>query len=476
MSALLTGKVRDFAVKRRFVDDARSVRNVHRQSVPRMGGIAFVSSWLMATALMLALSPTLREAFWIRRPRSIVFLFGALAATALGVIDDVRGLRARYKLAAQAAIGLLLCAAGLTVHDIQLPGGILIPLGYLAVPLTVLWISGVMNAMNLIDGLDGLAAGVAAIALATMFVVALMVGNPLLAVYSAALFGALLGFLIYNFNPASIFMGDGGSLFLGYFLAVAVIVPMRQSEANGLKVVLPLVILGVPILDTAFAIARRLLRGRKVFSPDREHLHHRLLARGMSHRAAVITLYAVCAALGIAGVAMAFGGPYLEILVGTGLICAAVSALRLLGFFGLKLDGLRATRHSNQDLRTSVKHIAGRLEQVVHIHEVFESLQPLAGAVSASAIIVRIGTARSEHRREPASERDFQASFSVTQGRRTVGNVVVVWGDGREQLEDDHALAIEEVCENVARTVSRVWPGTVISPLPAPAVRRALGS
>ena len=207
MSALLTGKVRDFAVKRRFVDDARSVRNVHRQSVPRMGGIAFVSSWLMATALMLALSPTLREAFWIRRPRSIVFLFGAFAATALGVIDDVRGLRARYKLAAQAAIGLLLCAAGFTVHDIQLPGGILVPLGYFAVPLTVLWIAGVMNAMNLIDGLDGLAAGIVAIGGAALFLYDdrlfkrgfLPIGNvgPLVACIAV---GVCLGFLPWNFH------------------------------------------------------------------------------------------------------------------------------------------------------------------------------------------------------------------------------------------------------------------------------------
>src|SRR5438067_4457890 len=230
LSVLLTPAIRNFAVSHRFLDAVGSVRKVHTRSVPRLGGIAIIVSWLIATGLIVAVCPSLQDMFSKFHPRTTVFIVGALAAAALGLADDVWRLRARYKLAIQLGIGALLCWAGFTVEQLQLPGGIVVPLGVFAAPFTMLWVAGVMNAMNLIDGLDGLAAGVGAIAVGTAFVLALILGKPLLAVYTAAMLGALLGFLFYNFHPASIFMGDAGSLFLGYFLSVAVLAPAREPS------------------------------------------------------------------------------------------------------------------------------------------------------------------------------------------------------------------------------------------------------
>src|SRR3954468_15960747 len=253
LSALLTPAIRSFAVSHRVFDRAGSARKVHTHAIPRLGGIAIVVAWVIAAGAILALQPGLRDVFWSNRTRTITFMIGALAATTLGMLDDVHGVRARYKLAVQLGIGALLCWAGFTVHELQLPGGIVLQLGPFAVLFTMLWIAGVMNAMNLIDGLDGLAGGLAAIALTAVLVFATAMGKPLLGVYTAALIGAVIGFLIYNFNPATIFMGDAGSLFLGYFLSVAGLVPARQPNWSRLELPIPLVILGLPIADTLLA-------------------------------------------------------------------------------------------------------------------------------------------------------------------------------------------------------------------------------
>jgi len=475
LSAVLTPAIRDFAHRRELLDDSRSVRKIHTRSIPRLGGVAFVGAWLLIVAFILAVDPSMRAALLHRSPRSLTFALGAVAAAAVGFVDDVRGLRARYKLMAQVAIGLLLCAGGFTVHEIQLPGDVVVPLGRFAVPLTVLWIAGVMNAMNLVDGLDGLAGGVSVIALTATFIFGVAQGNLLLALYSAALAGALLGFLVYNFNPASIFMGDTGSLFLGYFLSVAVVVPAQQPSTSVLRLALPLVILGVPIADMLLAIARRMVRGRKVFSPDREHLPHRLLERGMTQREAVITLYCACAILAAGGVAMKFGGPFLEIMICGGLACAAISGLRLLGFFQLELKKLRDERRRNVALRTAMGRIKFQLAHVPTLARVIESIHDLGPAVSASAVTARIGGTRSETRYEEAGATEFKAAFLLSRGKSSLGDVVVAWNDGRQTLDADHALAIEELCDIVARAVRRVSPDIVgLRAIPGelPAVRR----
>ena len=166
-----------------------------------------------------------------------------------------------------------------------------------ALPFTLLWIVGVINAMNLIDGLDGLAGGVALVAVATMFLVSMQRNQPLMVLFSASLGGAVLGFLFYNFNPASIFMGDTGSMFLGFVLATSSI-RTNQKASTTVAVLIPIITLGLPILDTLLAMSRRAVRGRPLFRADKEHIHHRLLGLGLTHRQTVLALYGMCLVLG----------------------------------------------------------------------------------------------------------------------------------------------------------------------------------
>src|SRR5581483_3905840 len=188
-----------------------------------------------------------------------------------------------------------------------------------------------MNAMNLIDGLDGLAGGIAAIALSAVFVFAVLAGNPLLAVFSAALLGAVLGFLFFNFNPATIFMGDAGALLLGYFLAVALLRSSpRPASPKPMELLVPVLVLGVPLCDMIMAICRRMARGRGVFSPDREHLHHRLLAMGLSQRQAVCVLYIIGGLLAVAGFVSAVGGNEVDVAVAAVVALAVAYAVNAL--------------------------------------------------------------------------------------------------------------------------------------------------
>jgi len=468
LSLVLTPAIRNFALSHHFVDVIGSVRKVHTRSVPRLGGVAIVLAWLCAAGFVLALQPSLQHLFWELRPRTTVFVAGAIAAAGLGMVDDIRGVRARYKLVVQLGIGALLCWGGFTVHELQLPGDVHLPLGPLAVPFTMLWVAGVMNAMNLIDGLDGLAAGVAVIALGTTLALALATGKLLLALYTAAMLGAVGGFLVFNFNPASIFMGDAGSLFLGYFLSVVMLFPSRGRSGAVLEVAVPVAILGVPILDTVLAIARRALRGRGLFSPDRAHIHHRLLALGLTQRQAVLALYAASLVLALCAVAMGYGDRRLDVIICVALLAAVLVSLRLLGVFDVRVKALRLDRQRNMQLRQTVHHIATKLEKVARIDDVFESIHQFAPAVAASACRGHIGSVSFEHPPVVFSEPSFEARFSLEAGTRQVGDVVLIWGDGRQRLEDEQALAIEEICQNAARAVLRVSPQLMEHPL-APA-------
>src|SRR5581483_1616431 len=248
-----------------------------------------------------------------------------------------------------------------------------------------------MNAMNLIDGLDGLAGGIAAIALSAVFVFAVLAGNPLLAVFSAALLGAVLGFLFFNFKPATIFMGDAGALLLGYFLAVALLRSSpRPASPKPMELLVPVLVLGVPLCDMIMAICRRMARGRGVFSPDREHLHHRLLAKGFSQRQAVLVLYAIGGLLAGAGAIANIGGASVDITVAAAValgITYAVNALKQAVPFG----GFRRERQRNQARRIAMAEIIGQLDTATALDHVIETLQHVPPIVSAAAVRTNIG-------------------------------------------------------------------------------------
>lgn len=285
----LTPLVRRLALRLGAVDMPDG-RKVHAAPTPRLGGLAIYGGFL---AVLLLTWP------W---PRPILGLaLGGTLVVLLGILDDCRGLSAYLKLAGQVAAALVVVGLGVKVDFLTNPFDGFIFLGYLAVPVTVIWIVGITNALNLIDGLDGLAAGTAAIAAVTMGIVAWMEGQTAIAGYAFALAVAALAFLRYNFSPAKIFMGDTGSMFLGLNLAVLAILGLTKT-ATILSLLVPVIILGWPIIDTFWAIIRRYRHRQPVFAPDKQHLHHQLLNLGLNQRQAVTVVYILDGCLGASAV------------------------------------------------------------------------------------------------------------------------------------------------------------------------------
>ena len=282
LTLLITPACRTVSRRLGWVDHP-DPRKLHRAPIPRTGGIAIFLAYAAALILVrFILAHSSAHNLWTILPALLV-------AFATGLFDDLVNLKPWTKVAGQVLAAILACAAGIQIRN---AGGYSIENAWWHIPLTVLWLVGCANAFNLIDGLDGLATGVGIFATATAFLSALLSGNVALAVVTAPLLGALLGFLPYNFNPASIFMGDCGSNTVGFLLGCAAIVWWRSS-ATFLATMAPLIALAIPLLDTVLAIARRSLRHQPIFGADRGHIHHRLLARGFSPRRVACTLYAV---------------------------------------------------------------------------------------------------------------------------------------------------------------------------------------
>ena len=285
----------------------RSDRTVHLSPVPRLGGIAIFAGFAIAVAIWLGLeSPVVRGT-----------LVGGFLIMLLGLIDDLRPMSAKVKFLFQLAAALVLVLYGVKIEWLTNPLGGYIYLGNWGLPLTIFWVVAMVNVVNLIDGLDGLAAGVSSIAALTLLFVALQEGQTTVVFLSAALAGATLGFLPFNFNPARIFMGDSGALFLGYVLAaVSIEGAIKSAAAVGLAV--PVLALGLPIADTFFAIMRRSRNGRPVYRADKGHLHHRLLALGLNHRQTVVIMYCISGFLGMSAIALS----EVQALYALGLIAA----------------------------------------------------------------------------------------------------------------------------------------------------------
>lgn len=295
VSAMTTPAVLHVARRMRLFDAPDGARKVHTTPVPRLGGIAIAAGFAMPIVALLFFSNFFSLELREQLPRLFSFGLGTACILALGVYDDVHGCGAWTKLAGQTAVGCMVWQAGLRLESITLLGHTL-ELGLWSLPLTMLWVAGFVNAMNLIDGLDGLAAGVAFFAALSLFVTAMLDGNLMLGLFAAALGGSVLGFLFYNFSPALIFMGDSGSMTIGFIFAAAALWSAGK-RATLLAVGLPILALGLPMADTALAFVRRAAKGRSPFHSDRMHIHHRLLDAGLSHRQAVLTLYLVCSVL-----------------------------------------------------------------------------------------------------------------------------------------------------------------------------------
>lgn len=304
-SALLTPPVRLLA-RRLGAMDAPGARKVHAVSVPRLGGVSVGAAGALALAIPVSLEWLWPGAGFDLRVAAPIVAGGAFAF-AVGLADDIRGVGPLVKLVFELAGALVVVGAGITIERVTV-AGTTYELGVLAVPLTLGWIVALTNAFNLIDGLDGLAAGIAIIAAVTCAAIPAMRGDPTNALLLGVLAGALAGFLPFNFNPATVFLGDGGSLLIGFVLAVTAITGW-QKGATALAAGVPLLIFAVPIADALAALLRRTFVGfgpvvgqpglglaRRLAVGDQQHIHHRLLALGLSHRATVLVLYALALA------------------------------------------------------------------------------------------------------------------------------------------------------------------------------------
>ncbi len=304
ISIIATPYVKKLAIKLNAVDKPKD-RGLHTKTMPRMGGLAIYFGFIIA----IIISTYVADLFSIQL---IGFLMAATLIVAVGILDDIHNLSAKVKLAFQIIAGLIVISTGTRIENIFYP--FYVDLAPLDDIITLIWIVGITNAMNIIDGVDGLAAGVSTINSFFLMILCVLTGDPLSILFTTALAGSCLGFLPRNFSPAEIFMGDTGSTFLGFVLAVSSIMGVFKSYAL-LSVVIATFAIALPILDTAFAMLRRFFTGKPIMQADRGHLHHRLVDKGFSHKQTVLILYFISIVSGLISLAIAFSNLAALVLV-----------------------------------------------------------------------------------------------------------------------------------------------------------------
>ena len=319
VSFLTTPMVKSLAYKVGAIDVPKDNRRMHKTPIPRLGGLAIFIAFLLTVLIFADIDRPIRG-----------ILLGAVMIVVLGVLDDILTLKALPKLLVQIAAAAMAVYHGCVIQFFSNPNvfsdATYISLGWLSVPVTIIWIVAITNAVNFIDGLDGLAVGVSAISTAALVVIALLVQEINIAVILIALFGACLGFIPYNMNPAKIFMGDTGSTFLGYILATLSVTGLFKLYAI-ISFAVPFLILGLPIFDICFAFLRRIARGQNPMVADRGHVHHRLIDMGFSQKQAVAIVYMLTAILGLAAVLLTSSGE-LKALI----LIGAVFVVSMIGF------------------------------------------------------------------------------------------------------------------------------------------------
>lgn len=278
---IVTPFVIKFAIKIGATDKPNK-RKVHQKIMPRLGGLAIFIGVVVGYFVA-----------GLQTQRVITISIGACLIIIIGILDDLYELSAKVKFLSQIVIACLIVSSGLKIDFITIPFVVeKMQLGIFSYPLTVFWIVGITNAVNLIDGLDGLAAGISSIGISALGILAALSGKGLILTLAVIILGSTLAFLFYNFYPAKIFMGDTGSLFLGYCISVLSLLGLYKSVTL-FSIIIPIIILGVPVFDTLFAIIRRIMNRQPISAPDKSHLHHRIMALGLSHRNTVLIIYCI---------------------------------------------------------------------------------------------------------------------------------------------------------------------------------------
>lgn len=338
ISYLVTPFVKWFANKIGAIDVPKDERRVHKVPIPRLGGLAIYISTIISILIFVKYID-----------KSIIgIIVGGTIIVITGVIDDIKPLSAKTKFLAQILAACVLILVDVKIDFVSNPfdevDG-LIELGSMSIPVTIFWVIGITNTVNLIDGLDGLAAGVASISAMSLLFVAALNGFFSVAIIAAILAGSAFGFLPHNFNPAKIFMGDTGALFLGYMLSVIAIKGVMKSVA-AIGIAVPILVLGIPIFDTTFAIFRRLINKKPIWKADKGHLHHRLLAKGLTQRQTVLVLYLISICLGISAILITDSDPYRgAIILGVVSSVVAIGVVRM-GLIRLKRNS--KVRHEEE--------------------------------------------------------------------------------------------------------------------------------
>jgi UDP-GlcNAc:undecaprenyl-phosphate/decaprenyl-phosphate GlcNAc-1-phosphate transferase len=448
VSTMLTRVVRALAVRFDLLDHAISARKIHGQAVPRLGGVAIVAGSLASIF-------TTR---WFGQPVAASqtlngFIACSLGIALLGVVDDLRGANAWQKFAVELAAAGTAFAYGIRIESLVNPFGPPVVLGPFSLPFTLLWIVGVTNAFNLIDGLDGLAAGVALIALSVNFLLAFSRGEVATTIVCAALAGATLGFLRYNFHPASIFMGDTGSLFLGFALATLA-VESHQKSTTAVAILVPITAMGLPLLDTGLAMIRRVAGGKHVFQADREHIHHRLLAMGLTHRRAVWALYAISASFGLVALALNYADRTATLVLGMSLLVGVAFLLARLGYLGAGWQ----RGHGPASQAEAIERIRAGMT-AYRPHDVWEALRNASAALDADGVRLQLVdrgsdgetvTRTYEAGQGPASGDGFVIRLKLRADGRERGWVEFGWMQSTPRLAPETDEALRLLCEDVS--------------------------
>ena len=342
ISFLSTPLVKTLAYKVGAIDVPKDSRRMHKVPIPRLGGLAIFLAFLLSALIFADIDRQLQG-----------ILLGAVIIVVLGALDDVLALKALPKLIVQILAAGVAVYHGCVIQFISNPNvfsnATYVNLGWLSVPITIIWIVAITNAVNFIDGLDGLAVGVSSISAAALIVIALMVAETNIAIILCALFGACLGFIPYNMNPAKIFMGDSGSTFLGYILATLSITGLFKMYAI-ISFAVPFLILGLPIFDICFAFLRRIAHGQSPMQADRGHVHHRLIDMGFTQKQAVAIAYMLTAILGLAAVVLTSSGELKALIL--------IGAVFVVGAIGMRLIFSSHEQPEKTDAEASADHAA----------------------------------------------------------------------------------------------------------------------
>jgi UDP-GlcNAc:undecaprenyl-phosphate GlcNAc-1-phosphate transferase len=469
VSFAATPLVRRLALRLRAIDGIDSTdapRRIHTIPTPRLGGLAIVLGFFVPATGLLFWDNDITRGLQGDVPLIFALFGGGVVIVGLGMYDDIKGSNAWQKLAVQVSIGISMYALGIRIDQVSIPFGEPFELGWLALPATIVWFVAIINAVNLIDGLDGLASGVAFVALAITFIIAADRHAILLAALLAAMAGGVLGFMPYNFNPARIFMGDTGSMFLGFALALTTL-KANQKSSTAVTILVPIVVLAFPLTDTALAIIRRVLRGDNPLSGDREHIHHRLLSRGLSQRSVAFVLYFFSGIAGVMALLMSYASSSQTTLLLVGLLILGGVLLYMLGYGSFRARDWRNLGRIRRDkllVRLAAARALERLKAAKQVDDVWRAVRPFGDLIDCSSVRLDVNLRSSASftwscdglvSDENAKAESFEFRADVTHGNGVCGQLLFRWDD-RDALDVRDEMTIRNIEEGVSEAVTRL--------------------